>query len=148
MTVFRDAVPSADNQLRRLPADIRSASTIPAVNATHETYDLRGALNTALATAVKDEMDTAKAVELHGVWQVNNNEGVAHEFRYSNGGVADNDPSVVINTTAAAAALYEYPVVMITDASGLVTWEVDDRTKIDGIQFALTGWRYVKTAAE
>ena len=137
-----------DLELKRVPDDIVTASAIPAVDATHETYDLKAALNTALATAVKDEMDAGRAVELHGVWLVNNNEAVAHEFRYANGGTADNDDAVIINTTAASAAVYSYPVVMITDAAGLVTWEVDDRTKIDGIEFQLTGWRYVQDAAE
>jgi hypothetical protein len=134
-------------ELKRMPGDIVTAAAIPAVNATHETYDLLAAVNVALATAVKDPIST-RAVELHGVWLVNNNEAVAHEFRYANGGVADDDDSVITNTTAASAAVYRYPVIMITDAAGLVTWEVDDRLKIDGITFQLTGYRYVQDVAE
>lgn len=148
MTIYKDGVRPSDIQMHRVPGDIRSASTIPADNATHEDYDLRGALNTALVAGGKGSMGTSQAVMLRGVWQVNNNEAVAHEFRYADGGVADNDPAVLIYKTAAAAALYDVEATMITDASGNVKWEVDDRTKIDGIQFALTGWAYVKTAAE
>jgi hypothetical protein len=135
-------------EFKRLPDDIVTASAIPAVNATHETYDLRGAINTALTAAGKDLIDVTRAAEIHGVFKVNNNEGVAHEFRYANGGTADNDDAVVIETTAASAAVYSYPVVIITAASGLIAWEVDDRTKIDGITFQATGYRYVQNAAE
>ena len=148
MTVYKNGIQANDIQLRRTPTDIRSASTIPAVNATHEDYDIRGALNTALATAVKPEMSTSKAVILNGVWQVNNNENVAHFFRYADGGTPDNDPAVVIYDVPATIGLYDVKDTIVTDASGNVKWEVDDRTKIDGIQFALTSWSYVKTAAE
>ena len=148
MTVFYDATLASDVQFRRVPTDIRTASTIPAVNTTHEDYDIRGALNTALTAAGDAIMSTSRAVILRGVWQVNNNEAVPHEFRYADGGVADNDPAVITYTTAAAAALYDIKDEIVTDASGNIKWEVDDRTKIDGIQFALTSWAYAKTAAE
>jgi hypothetical protein len=142
------AVLTEDLELKRVPGDIVTASAIPAVNATHETYDLRGALNTALTAAGKDLIDITRAVEIHGVWLVNNNEGVAHEFRYADGGVADDDDAVITETTAASAAVYRYRAVMLTTSAGLVNWEVDDRTKIDGITFQLTGYRYVQDVAE
>lgn len=153
--VLRDAADTAQDvvlteelQLKRVPGNIVTASAIPAVNARHEDFAIIVALNVALAAAAKDAITTSRAVELHGVFQVNNNEAVAHEFRYANGGTADDEAAVIVEATAASAAVYEYPVVIVTDNAGNIKWEVDDRTKIDGIVFALTGYRYVQDAAE
>lgn len=127
---------------RRTPSNIETAAFTAAVNATWENYNIITALNLVLTTNI----ETSRSVRLRGVLEFINSEAVAHEAKFADGETPDNDDTVNVFTMAAAAASEYLNVDLITDASGQIKIEVDDRTKAT-MKFHLKSYSYVQNTA-
>jgi len=137
-----------ESEMKRVPANIETAAFTAAVNATWEDFDLVAALNTALATAVKDIIDVTKSVRLFGVLEFVNSEAVAHEAKWADAATPDNDDTVQVFTTAAAAASeYINAEIICSATDGFCKIEVDDRTKLTLI-FHLQSYQYIQNLVE
>ena len=131
-------------QEHRVPGNVETAAFTPAVNDTWEDFDLIAALNLALTTPIR----TGEAVKLRGTLEFVNGEAATNNAKYGHGETPDDDDTVrTFATAAAAASEYVRDVELITDDSGQIKIEVDDRTNLSFV-FHVESFQYVKTVAQ
>lgn len=127
----------------RVPSNIETAAFTAAVNATWENYNIITALNLVLATNIA----VTRAVQLRGVLEFITSDALGpYEAKFNDGDAPDGDDTTNAFTTAAAAGSEFINVDLITDATGQIKIEVDDRTKLTMI-FHLKSYSYVQNVA-
>lgn len=129
-------------QLRRVPSNIETAAFQPAVVDTWEDFDLRAAINTALAV---DQLRIGEAYRLLGTLELVNAEANANNVKFGHGGTPDDDDTTRNQAMAAAIASEFFVVDLLTDADGNIKIEVDDLTNVTMV-FHLEAYQIVKIA--
>lgn len=130
-------------QVHRVPSDIQTDAFTAAVNDTWEDYDIVAALNGKLAADIR----TGEAVLLRGTLETINGETAVNTVKYGHGGTPDDDDKVrSYSTEALIQSEYIRGVELMTDASGQIKIEVNDRTNLT-LKFHLESFEYVHATA-
>ena len=135
-----------DYQEKRVPANIETAAILCLVDATWEATQLVTPVNTALTTAVKDNI-AARAVKLRGTLEFINSEAVPHTMKWGDADLPDNDDETKQFTMVAAIGSEFLDVEIICDAAGLFQAEIDDVDKAN-FKFHLSSYQYVQNLVE
>ena len=121
----------------RVPSDIQTAAFGCAASAAWEDEDLVALLNAVLVTPIV----TARAVYLVGALEVIRDDAVSHVVLFADGGTPSGVDKVQTCTTPQAIGSYLVPVELITDASGNIKIQVDDKDHVT-FKFHLRAFTY------
>jgi hypothetical protein len=126
----------------RVPGDVQTAAFTAVADNTWEDVALVTLLNAQLSTPIR----TGEAVVLRGVFEFINGEAAINESLWADGGTATGLDKEDLFISKAAAASEFVPVTVITDGSGNIKFETEDKANVS-VKFHLKSFRYARFVA-
>jgi hypothetical protein len=126
----------------RVPSDIQTAPFTAVADNTWEDVDIITLLNAQLSTPIR----TGEAVVLRGVFEFINGEAAINESKWGDGETPDNADKVDLFISKAAADSEFIPATVITDGSGQIKFETEDKANVT-VRFHLKSFRYARFVA-